>query len=388
IGILKELNIIEDDKLNTFYIDYIKTLLQDLNEKEITQENIERNIKLIITLHPIKRGKDSSEISLNINTKINTNVVQEIVYGAPGTGKSFYISQEIEGLEENTERVTFYDGYSHNNFVGAYKPISVDNNIIYEFVSGPLFRVLTKAYLNPEEPYYLVIEEINRASADKVFGNIFQLLDRKDNGESEYPISLSEEQDEFLKKQLKDAYDKTISRRKGLYLPSNLSIYATMNSGDQNVYPLDAAFKRRWDFKYIGLNDNKDSFGKTEYTYKLKIANDKKVDWEVFRSTINSILLQNGIREDKLLAPFFIKPISFTKKEDTSLELILDDKIFEGKVLMYLYEDVLRYTDKSIIFDEEINSFTVLLENYKATEKTRIFSENFYSELDNSSLEN
>ncbi|MGL5126601.1 MAG: hypothetical protein ACRC6U_11575, partial [Fusobacteriaceae bacterium] len=120
IGILKELNIIEDDKLNTFYIDYIKTLLQDLNEKEITQENIERNINSIITLHLIKKDKKSSEVSLNINTKINTSVVQEIVYGAPGTGKSFYISQEIEGLEENTERVTFYDGYSHNNFVGAY----------------------------------------------------------------------------------------------------------------------------------------------------------------------------------------------------------------------------------------------------------------------------
>lgn len=314
-----------------------------------------------------------------INYLKNIFPQQVILYGAPGTGKSHYLDELTKNKQNNIERITFFDGYSNAQFIGSYKPVSRKNNITYEFVPGPIFRILENAYLNPEEHYYLIIEEINRGPADKIFGSTFQLLDRLHNGESQYPISLSEEQNLYLKEKLEDIYTTTIFKRKGLYFPSNLSIYATMNSGDQNVYPLDSAFKRRWDFKYITLNQNQNNFGENEAKYLVNIKNNKIIPWNIFRTAINNILLKNNIREDRLLAPFFLSPNSF---EYNNNEYCLSEEKFESKILMYLFEDILRYSNKSIIFAPELLSFSDLLEKYRDSE-ANIFSENFYEELDN-----
>ncbi|MGL5724836.1 AAA family ATPase [Cetobacterium sp.] len=378
------------------YINYEKNKNIYLNEEDI--EKVKNIMLFIETNFPIPKAFKSGIIFferyskknyisyinyINSTTEIqNIPYEQEIVYGAPGTGKSYYVNEKIKNNLNNVERVTFYDGYSYNNFIGSYKPIANKDNITYEFVAGPFFRILEKAYKSENQHFYLVIEEINRGCADKIFGNIFQLLDRKDNGESMYPISLSQEQEMYLKNKLEALlYEKTILSNKGLYLPSNLSIYATMNSGDQNVYPLDAAFKRRWKFKYIGLNDNKDNFGSSENSYFLKIDN-YDISWEKFRNAINSILLDSGIREDRLIAPFFINQNDFQENISKNNEFVLDKEIFKSKILMYLYEDILKYNNKSILFSDEIKSFSGLLESFESKEnskKIKIFNEKFYA---------
>lgn len=390
-----------DDILENLIINFGKYIIYEKNNKIYLDEKDIEDVKSLIIFikseFPIpkankseilffKRYKETNFLKfIDFLYKQKENKIhspaQVIVYGAPGTGKSHYITTIVNNNTEYIERVTFYDGYSYSQFIGNYKPISKNNDITYEFVPGPIFKILRKAFLNPEEHYYLIIEEINRASADKIFGNIFQLLDRQCDGESKYHISLSEEQDVYLKNQLDLIYDTTISRRNGLYLPGNLSIYATMNSGDQNVYPLDSAFKRRWDFKYITLNENKENFGEKETNYLVEINNHKSITWEKFRTSINNILLKNKIREDRLLAPFFLNPSSF--KHTSENNFILSKESFESKILMYLFEDILRYSNKSIIFDPDILSFSDLLIKYrKSKEDNSIFCENFYEELD------
>lgn len=343
---------------------------------------------------------------------------QRIVYGAPGTGKSYILSQEIvenfpsferemavldsknsdikvlekrKEIINTTERVTFYDGYTHGQFVGAYKPVPVGDetgteelDITYTYVAGPLFRQLVKALNNPNKNFVLVIEEINRARADRVFGNVFQLLDRDNLGDSEYPISLSEEQEKYLKDNLDgDTYNKTIEAKGGLYLPSNLYIWCTMNSADQGVYPMDSAFKRRWDFEYIGLNENDNSFGKEDCKYYLKISNDKNVEWNIFRTVINENLISLNIPEDRLLAPFFIKEKNFKQIESEPNKFILEKNVYESKILMYLFDDILRHRGRNKIFSEEINSFSKLIEknNSKNSLKDELKSTIFNSKI-------
>lgn len=383
---VKEIYNLDDDDFNTlnFYIvnsEKVFSANPKLKEKIPKLKDFIELLKLFYdSKDEYEENKKNFEILDNKTINPIKNVIQEIVYGAPGTGKSYYINENIKQYSDNIERVTFYDGYSYNNFIGSYKPSANKENITYEFVPGPFFRILEKAYKNQNTNYYLVIEEINRGCADKIFGNIFQLLDRKDTGESMYPISLLEEQDTYLKNTLATFYDETILKHKGLYLPSNLSIYATMNSGDQNVYPLDAAFKRRWNFKYIGLNENKNKFGIPENNYTIKLGSDLTTTWEKFRYTINSILLNNNIREDRLIAPFFINPKEFIKDLNLANNFILNEDVFKNKILMYLYEDVLRYTNKNIIFSEEIKSFSHLLEVFSNNE-IMIFNENFYTAI-------
>lgn len=319
---------------------------------------------------------------------------QRIIYGAPGTGKSTQLKKEIEHNFpiKNRERVTFYDGYTYGQFVGSYKPlVNKKNNdekeITYEYVPGPLIKQVVNAYKNNDENYVLVIEEINRARADKVFGDIFQLLDRGPLGNSEYPITPSEELERYLKNTLdEEVYQEKLVSRGGLFIPNNLYIWATMNSADQGVYPMDTAFKRRWDFEYILLNKNMNNFGEKDFEYIIPLykTEDRSsnidhyefVKWNDFREIINNTLLNEvGVSEDRLLAPFFIKPNNFTEKDEENYNtFFIDDKVYKSKVLMYLFEDVLRHRGKDKIFDKEIKSFSQLIERYDS--KENIFNEN------------
>ncbi|MFC1989608.1 AAA family ATPase [Chloroflexota bacterium] len=253
-----------------------------------------------------------------------------IIFGAPGTGKSYNLEQNRISYFDNNhyERVTFHPNYSYAQFVGTYKPVKVGEDITYKYVPGPFIRVFIKAMLNPDECQLLLIEEINRANVAAVFGDAFQLLDRKE-GISEYPVEPSEDLKSYL---LSEFGEKTLSAGK-IVIPSNMYIWATMNSADQGVFPVDTAFKRRWDFEYLGI----DKGSEVIKDYSVEIASlGYKVYWDQLRKAINKILSETcRINEDKLIGPFFISINTLSDRDAF-------DFAFKSKVLMYLYEDAAR----------------------------------------------
>ena len=247
-----------------------------------------------------------------------------IYFGAPGTGKSYNLNQDknrlLKNFKENYERVTFHPDYSYANFVGTYKPVPENKSITYKYVPGPFMRILKKAINNPSEPYLLIIEEINRANVAAVFGDVFQLLDRDENNESEYDIETSQDMRKYINE------DK-------IKLPSNLFIWATMNSADQGVFPMDTAFKRRWDFKYFSINSGEDLIKDTK-----TIINDVEINWNALRKAINHELLSYKINEDKLMGPFF----AFNEFMNEYIDEDTFKDIFKNKIIMYLFEDAAR----------------------------------------------
>lgn len=266
-----------------------------------------------------------------------------IVFGAPGTGKSYQLKQDCNKLINNLgtyERVTFHQDYSYSQFVGTYKPISDKyGDIKYAFVPGPFMRVLVSALKSGRsqspQPSLLLIEEINRGRVAAIFGDVFQLLDRDDEGISEYSIQTSEDIKQYLALELGGS----AVNYKSLKLPDNMYIWATMNSADQGVYPLDTAFKRRWNYEYIGINQNDtDVFGKIKIGAGIY---EQEIEWNQLRKAINEKLAtEYKVNEDKLIGPFFLSAKTI-KTDDKGL--IIDRQkfieAFKSKVLMYLYED-------------------------------------------------
>ena len=238
-----------------------------------------------------------------------------ILFGAPGTGKSYTLNKEKDILLENGgvyERVTFYPDYSYANFVGTYKPVPfIDQDgkeaITYSYVPGPFMRTyveaLKSARTEDPKPYLLIIEEINRANVASVFGDIFQLLDRDSKNVSEYPIQTSEDIKNYLSKP--ENLGGSPQDYSEIRLPDNLFIWATMNSADQGVFPMDTAFKRRWDFTYLGIDESEEGIvGKKVVLGKGDNA--RVVEWNELRKAINKELLKYNLNEDKLLGPYFI----------------------------------------------------------------------------------
>ena len=164
-------------------------------------------------------------------------------------------------------------------------------------------RILVKALQNPDKPYVLIIEEINRANVAAVFGDIFQLFDRDDSGVSEYSITTTNDMRHYLISQLGVGYDVNTIK-----LPKNMFIWATMNSADQGVYPMDTAFKRRWEFSYYGLDTGEDKLSTLAIEPRFKLGqSDKLISWNGLRKAINDELSTESynINEDKLMGPFF-----------------------------------------------------------------------------------
>lgn len=321
--------------------------------------------------------------------KDDNNTYNRIIFGAPGTGKSHKLEEDSKQFGENTERVTFHPNYSYAQFVGTYKPIQGENptDIKYEYVPGPFMRTYVNALNNPEKKFLLLIEEINRANVAAVFGDVFQLLDRK-NGVSEYPTATSEDIKKHLLDKLECLRNKDINElsdeEKKMYLemkiPENMYIWATMNSADQGVFPMDTAFKRRWEFEYISVNEPEQVAKIEKYVIPM-CANTEHgyyVKWNDLRTRINSILIDNcKVNEDKLLGSFFISKnmlddIKANKDEKDRILAIDKDfrsdednnilaeickkeisymKAFESKVIMYLFEDVMKMRAEKIFID-------------------------------------
>lgn len=307
---------------------------------------------------------------------------QQIYYGAPGTGKS----HEINRLTKDKEvvRTTFHPDSDYSTFVGAYKPTSIEipvrdvtgkvivedgnqvteNRIVYEFVEQAFLQAYIKAwnaYIDASEgekpeDIYLVIEEINRGNCAQIFGDLFQLLDRNGAGFSDYPIQA----DKDMKKQLakafkgktiadaerinniyeKDIVSQVLSGEK-LLLPDNLYIWATMNTSDQSLFPIDSAFKRRWDWQYTPICEGMSNDGQP-LVWKIKV-NDKEYDWWAFVQRINDEIGELTKSEDKKLGYFFCKPVNG----------IISAETFVGKVVFYLWNDVFKDQDMGSIFHEK-----------------------------------
>ncbi len=267
-----------------------------------------------------------------------------ILFGAPGTGKSFTLNHEKDILLADGgeyERVTFHPDYSYANFVGTYKPVPCKDSdgkdaITYSYVPGPFMRTYVKALQNSKtddpKPFLLIIEEINRANVAAVFGDVFQLLDRGDDEVSEYPIRASEDIKKYLANELGGNPDNYAEIR----IPDNMFIWATMNSADQGVFPMDTAFKRRWDFTYLGIDDSeagivgkKVILGQGDYR--------RCVEWNALRKAINNELLSYKVNEDKLMGPYFISKKNMPEGE--MIDPAVFARIFKNKVIMYLFDD-------------------------------------------------
>ena len=295
--------------------------------------------------------------------------LQQIYYGAPGTGKSHEIKRLTKGKE--VIRTTFHPDSDYSTFVGAYKPTTksvpiystygekavevkdadgkpmTEDRIVYEFVEQAFLQAYIKAWKQfakadeskTAEEVYLVIEEINRGNCAQIFGDLFQLLDRGEDGFSEYPIVADKDLQKQLAKAFADmpflnapsvcgmsAEEVAVKIRKGeiLLLPNNLYIWATMNTSDQSLFPIDSAFKRRWDWQYMPIaNGNKG--------WRIS-ANGNEYDWWEFLKKINALIGEKTSSEDKKLGYYFCK----------AKDGVIDAKMFVGKVIFYLWNDVFK----------------------------------------------
>ena len=347
---------------------------------------VPQNNKYYSLLLKLCGGENHSVYSTDLKINFDRNEpLQSIYYGAPGTGKSHEIKEKTKG--EAVIRTTFHPDSDYSTFVGAYKPTMDDvdakvvpvvlgesgtvfnknegtykeKRIVYQFV----MQAFLKAYLgawkkyaeadgNEVDPQFLIIEEINRGNCAQIFGDLFQLLDRGDNGFSEYPIEADndlqreierafiEHKDYMLKEGVKinaegavkdytSNYGATLSEDiqsgRVLLLPSNLYIWATMNTSDQSLFPIDSAFKRRWDWKYMPIEN-------AEKGWKIKV-NGNEYDWYKFLDAINKEVFGLTHSEDKQLGYFFAK----------AKDGIVDAETLVNKVYFYLWTDVFKDYD-------------------------------------------
>ncbi len=289
---------------------------------------------------PDEEGEEVENDVIDVDSNRITGAYNKIVYGIPGCGKSFYVSNTIIKNDINKGsvfRTTFYPDYTNGDFVGQVIPklnSKDETTVLYDIQSGPFADALLDAILNPNKNTYLIIEEINRGNAAAIFGDIFQLLDRNLDGTSEYPIKnyiIST----FLHKKIDNKYS-VYYDLDNIKIPSNLILIGTMNTSDQNVFTLDTAFKRRWKMEYI-----KNDINDCEYaSYLVPMSN---VTWAEFVNEINNFITSdsgldiNG--EDKQIGSYFITGSEWNdiRTTDDSKEAA---RIFAEKVLSYIWDDV------------------------------------------------
>lgn len=337
------------EKYFSSLINYEQLLKEEIQTRpqEVDKEPWFNHIGMKYANYVYKLSHEKSEPELQELWDVSQNELWKMKTAARATID--YKHAVLRNCEESSvlyERVTFHPNYSYAQFVGTYKPIQNPENlneIRYEYIPGPFIRTFIQAK-KTDQNVLLLIEEINRANVAAVFGDIFQLLDRDVNGNSEYPITTSEDLRKFLAKP--ENLGGSPEDYTTISIPSNMYIWATMNSADQGVLPMDAAFKRRWEFEYINIDDGAGELnGVTIPIPNGKNADDSikyvSIEWNTIRTAINEQLKKvSGVNEDKLLGPFFIG--DKTKIENAAKNPEQFCKSFKSKVLMYLFEDVVK----------------------------------------------
>jgi hypothetical protein len=287
---------------------------------------------------------------------------QCIFYGSPGTGKSYKINEEATKAnlkKENVTRVTFHPDSDYASFVGCYKPTMEGTRIVYQFVPQAFTQAYIAARKNPDEKHLLVIEEINRGNCAQIFGDLFQLLDRNADGESEYPIVADHDLADYLSKPETGLPEtQNAEGRLELKLPKNLYIYATMNTSDQSLFPMDAAFKRRWNWEYVPIDLKNKNIVIQIPKKNLNDTDMVTYEWVDFLRGVNKAIAEATSSEDKQLGEFFVK----------AENNIIPFNVFRSKVMFYLWQEVFKDEDRSkgIVFKDF--SFTDLFTEDK-TEK-------------------
>lgn len=383
---LLQLNILKKNHDDTLSLSYLIKKMEGMTMQK-------DNSKVLTSiLNDVNQLKTSLEKVNTNNNDTSGNGYNKIFYGIPGCGKSYkidamlnhkpeFVDEAIKNKivkkadESDIIRTTFYLDYSNSDFIGQIYPcvekVEVSNDdgsvdyksiVTYKRIPGPFTKALLRAYQHlidkDKSQVYLIIEEINRGNAAAIFGDTFQLLDRK-NGDSEYPIN-----NEFIESYLKENLDNIESlpssyNLEKIMIPHNLTIFATMNTSDQNVFPLDTAFKRRWNRERI-TND----WGKVGHIKGMYIPY-TDITWENFAKTINKEMISQSIKkdapisEDKQMGAYFASEDMLTdgpmEKDDVKLSN------FENNILDYLYNDVTKF-DHSILFEKQLNSIDNIYE--------------------------
>ncbi|MCK9575156.1 MAG: AAA family ATPase [Clostridia bacterium] len=389
-----------DESNWTVFFEWFKDAYLSLNKvlKDIKNKVIDLN-----SLKEIPEPKNKSllpEANDKNLTKSNYKKAENIIlYGVPGSGKSYTIKSKIYNLFQikkesvyeidyeneiserykqlevkgQVRRIVFHPDYTYSDFVGQILPQSDNGRVDYQFKPGPFTRILAEALSTIEdEPHFLIIEEVNRGNAAAIFGDIFQLLDRDENGKSEYSIENKDIIDEInrvIENKNIQNNDNEIKLLSSVYLPSNLWIIATMNTSDQNVFTLDTAFQRRWNMELIP-NDLENKNPKLDF-----IIEGLGIKWLSFAKKINNKITENNsmlASGDKRLGAWFICA-------DKNKELV-SKHVFANKVLKYLWDDAFKF-NREDIFSENYNTLEEVIREFVNGKSEIIFNEKIKTEL-------
>ena len=322
--------------------------------------------------HYLEIVKTENGYCLKIKNKTTKGIIPStniLLYGVPGCGKSFYVEKNYESKVQEgfTIRVVFHPDYTYSDFVGQLMPVlkEVKNaqdvkeeKLQYDFVPGPFTRILQLAEIHKDQQCLLIIEELNRGNAPAIFGEIFQLLDRNDDGTSKYAI--------YNREISKELYDNEQQEKPNepIKLPPNLTIVATMNTSDQNVFTMDTAFQRRWQMKHIPNRFTGESLDEKTINHVAKHLPNSEISWGVFAQTINKKMhtanLGFGGTEDKSLGVYFAT--------DNDLD---DAERFAEKVLKYLWDDAFKLGRKEL-FNDCSQGLSAVIEAYEDAAKAKI----------------
>ncbi len=385
-GSLRVLKSLLSDSMNP-YLSYSRGNVSVVREKRSSLEAYQKRVDMFLRLSATKviglediDAEDEGFSPENYEENRISTGCNVLLYGVPGSGKSWTIEHEYCKPESVVERLVFHPDYTYSDFIGQILPaVAEDGQVSYKFTPGPFTNILREAYNNPGKEYILIIEEINRGNAPAIFGEVFQLLDRKveirDIDDDGYPIGTSEYGITNMNI-AEEMYGKDRKTEK-VRIPSNLSIIGTMNTSDQNVFTLDTAFQRRWDMRLI-----ENDFSNVDPTLADAEILDTTVTWRNFCVEINKIVVGNSARmtsaEDKRLGAYFVhlRDLKFndamgdlkvydalrkkesngtlTDDEKTQIAIIRDairqNRKFPEKVIKYLWDDAFKF-NREVIFE-------------------------------------
>lgn len=409
-GSLRVLKSLLSDGMNP-YLSYSRGNVSVANGKHNSLEEYQKRVDTFLRLSATKviglediTAEDEGFSPNNCEENRISTGCNVLLYGVPGSGKSWTIEHEYCKKGTNVERLVFHPDYTYSDFIGQILPnVDDEGQVSYKFTPGPFTNILADAYRNPEKEYILIIEEINRGNAPAIFGEVFQLLDRKteirDFDDDGYPVGTSEygiTNANIAKIVYGDPKHK-------VRIPSNLSILGTMNTSDQNVFTLDTAFQRRWEMRLIENN-----FEHVDRNLADAVILDTGITWEVFCTQINNIIVGNNARmtsaEDKRLGAYFVhlrdlrydqemgnlsdgeydnlrrkeedKSITESEKErlDAIRNAMKQNRKFPEKVIKYLWDDAFKFNREVVFETSQFQSLEQVIRTFMYAEKMDRFA--------------